>query len=94
MSQRRTAILAASGTSALFLIVYSVTNALAATRGDLGSFHLGWETSIPLVPAMILPYMSIDLLFFGAPFVCSTRREIGVFTRRVVAATLIAGLDR
>jgi membrane-associated phospholipid phosphatase len=91
MSQRRTAILAASGTSALFLIVYSVTNAMAATRGDLGSFHFGWETSIPLVPAMILPYMSIDLLFFGAPFVCSTRREIGVFTRRVVAATLIAG---
>ncbi len=41
---------------------------------------------------MILPYMSIDLFFIAAPFLCRTDEELRIFSRRVVAAILIAGL--
>ncbi len=41
---------------------------------------------------MILPYMSIDLFFVAAPFICRTDEELRVLSRRVIAAILIAGL--
>ena len=41
---------------------------------------------------MILPYMSIDLFFIAAPFLCRTEEELRIFSRRVMAAILIAGL--
>ena len=41
---------------------------------------------------MILPYMSIDLFFIAAPFLCRTEEELRIFSRRVIAAILIAGL--
>ena len=41
---------------------------------------------------MILPYMSIDLFFIAAPFLCRTQEELRIFSRRVIAAILIAGL--
>ncbi len=41
---------------------------------------------------MILPYMSIDLFFVAAPFLCRTDEELRIFSRRVIAAILIAGL--
>jgi hypothetical protein len=40
---------------------------------------------------MILPYMSIDLFFIAAPFLCRTEEELRTFSRRVIAAILIAG---
>jgi protein-tyrosine phosphatase len=45
---------------------------------------------IPYVPLLIVPYMSIDLFFFFAPFVCRDDRERRVFARRVVFAILLA----
>jgi protein-tyrosine phosphatase len=41
---------------------------------------------------MILPYMSIDLFFIAAPFLCRTDEELRTFSRRVVAAILVAAL--
>jgi protein-tyrosine phosphatase len=36
--------------------------------------------------------MSIDLFFIAAPFLCRTDEELRIFSRRVVAAILIAGV--
>src|SRR4029077_10404627 len=41
---------------------------------------------------MILPYMSSDLFCIAAPFLCRTDEELRVFSRRIMAAILIAGL--
>jgi len=41
---------------------------------------------------MILPYMSIDLFFIAAPFLCRTEEELRIFSRRVIAAIIIAGV--
>jgi len=44
------------------------------------------------VPFMILPYMSIDLFFVAAPFLCRTERELRIFAQRVTCAILVAGI--
>jgi protein-tyrosine phosphatase len=38
----------------------------------------------------MIPYMSIDLLFFAAAFLCRDEREMRIFARRVVFAILVA----
>jgi protein-tyrosine phosphatase len=40
---------------------------------------------------MIVPYMSIDLLFVAAPFLCRDDRELAAFSKRIAAAILIGG---
>ena len=81
-----------SGLSVLFLVVYSGCNWITGQRSHVGSFYFQWERGIPFVPFMILPYMSIDLFFIAAPFLCRTEQELRIFSRRVIAAILIAGL--
>src|SRR5262249_56874039 len=44
----------------------------------------------PYVPLLIVPYMSIDLFYFAAPFLCRDDRELRVLTRRVVFSILVA----
>jgi len=77
--------------SVLFLVVYSGTNWLASQRSDVGTWYYGWERFIPFVPLMVIPYMSIDLFFVTAPFLCSDRRELTTFARRICLAILVAG---
>jgi protein-tyrosine phosphatase len=40
---------------------------------------------------MIVPYMSIDLFYVAAPFLCSNREELGVFARRISFTIIVAG---
>src|SRR5438876_11291738 len=81
-----------AGLAVLFLVVCSGCNWITAQRGQSGSFYFQWERAIPFVPFMILPYMSIYLFFIAAPFLCRTDEELQIFSRRVVAAILIAGV--
>jgi len=89
---RLKAFTVSAGLSVLFLVVYSGCNWITGQRGQVASFYFQWERAIPFVPLMILPYMSIDLFFIAAPFLCRTDEELRIFSRRVVAAILIAGL--
>ena len=77
--------------SALFLAVYIACNWIAALRPHVGSYYFAWERRIPFVPAMILPYMSIDLFFVAAPFVAGSDRERRVLAQRITMAILVAG---
>ncbi len=94
---RRRLMLAAARTSVqlslLFLLIYGSTNWLAAHRSAsaVRAWYFGWEPNlIPYVPLLIVPYMSIDLLFFLAPFLCRDEREIRAFARRVTFSILVA----
>ena len=92
----RTGFLRAAGTSAalsvLFLVVYSGCNILTGWRSDVGTIAFAWERHIPFVPLMIAPYMSIDLFFVLAPFLCATDGERRRFARRITMAVLVAGV--
>ena len=87
---RPLALMTALLTSALFVVVYPLCNWYASIRGDVGEWYWDWEMHIPLVPFMIIPYMSIDLFFFAAPFLCTSRRELWALGWRLTAAILIA----
>lgn len=90
------AIIRAAGASALFFVVYGGCNAIAAHR-EMAGAHIrtlwfAWERHIPLVPAFVVPYMSADLFFVIAFFLCSNPRELQAHTKRICAATLLAGV--
>jgi predicted protein tyrosine phosphatase len=85
----RTAVLL----SVLFVVVYGGTNWFTAQRpaSAVGTWYFAWEPAvIPFVPLLIVPYMSIDLFFFAAPFLCRDEREMRVFARRVVFSIVVA----
>jgi len=88
----RKALLASVGLSILFLVVYSGCNWITARRPGVGTFYFEWEQWIPFVPFMILPYMSIDLFFVAAPFLCRTGKELSIFTKRIAVAIMVAGI--
>ncbi len=78
--------------SALFILVYGGCNWLTAQRSDVGSLFFEWERIIPFVPLMIIPYMSIDLFFIGAPFLCADSGERKLLARRIAFAIVVAGI--
>ncbi len=77
--------------SALFLVVYHACNWITAQRADVGTIYFEWERTIPFVPFFILPYMSEDLFFVAAPFLCKDESELRAFSRRIAMAILVAG---
>ena len=79
------------GLSALFLIVYGSCNWITARRANVGTFYFEWEHAIPFVPFFILPYMSIDLFFVVAPFLCRSDHELSILAKRIAAAIVVAG---
>jgi hypothetical protein len=89
---RLKAFITSAGLSILFLIIYGSCNWITSQRSDVGTLYFAWERAIPFVPFFILPYMSIDLFFVAAPFLCRTDHELRAFSRRVIAAILIAGI--
>jgi hypothetical protein len=86
------ALAASVGLSALFLLVYGWSNWFTSQRSDVGMLFFEWERLIPFVPLMIAPYMSIDLFFVAAPFLCRSDRELATFSKRIAAAILVAGI--
>jgi membrane-associated phospholipid phosphatase len=90
--RRGKALAVSAGLSLLFLIVYGTCNWITAWRANVGTFYFEWERSIPFVPFFILPYMSIDIFFVVAPFLCRTERELSIVARRIATAIIVAGV--
>jgi protein-tyrosine phosphatase len=79
--------------SLLFVLVYGSTNWFTAQRpdADVRTWYFAWErTVLPYLPLLIVPYMSIDLFFFMATFLCRDEREMRVLAQRVVFSILVA----
>jgi membrane-associated phospholipid phosphatase len=90
--KRSKALVVSAGLSILFLIVYGSCNWITSRRANVGTIYFEWEREIPFVPFLILPYMSIDLFFIVAPFLCRTDRELSIFAKRVATAIIVAGI--
>ena len=76
----------------MFLIVYGGCNWITAQRTDVGTIFFEWERHLPFVPLLIAPYLSIDLFFVVAPFLCRSERELWTFAKRIAAAIVVAGI--
>jgi len=87
----RAALTYACAQAAVFVLAYGGCLSFTASRGDVGRMYGEWELRVPLMPAMIVPYLSIYALFFAAFFVC--RRDLGelkLLSARLTASQLVA----
>ena len=79
--------------SILFLIVYGGCNWITVTSCECRHILLlAGKSRSRSCRFFILPYMSIDLFFVAAPFLCRTDRELSLFTKRTATAILVAGV--
>lgn len=56
-----------------FFLAYGAANAIAALTAPHPAPYMAWERAIPFLPAFILPYLSLDILF-AAAFLASPDR--------------------
>jgi len=77
--------------SVLFITVYGLTGWLTSLRTQVGTWAFEWERTLPFVPWLVVPYMSLDLFFVTAPFLCTDRMELRTLGRRLTVAILTAG---
>ena len=75
-----------------WIAVYVGADWLTGLRAERVRIHLDAELQIPFIPALILVYRSIDLMFPLAPFVLRTRAEIRALTATLAIVTGIAGV--
>ena len=75
----------------LFVTIYGTTNWLADSAAIKYRFYFSWELSLPLIPWMILPYNSLNLLT-AMPMFYLHPGELRRLGRALGLATLIAGV--
>jgi hypothetical protein len=82
----REATLWALAAGTFFILTYSAANWLGAQRSGVPSIVFAWERYIPFVAWTIIPYWSTDLVFAFSFFICSTRCEVQLHAKRLIAA--------
>jgi membrane-associated phospholipid phosphatase len=75
-----------------FLLVYGGCDAFTAQRTLRVRIHLDRELQFPFIPETVLVYMTIYLLFAGAPFILRQRREFLALALTLDAIILVAGI--
>lgn len=77
---------------ATFVIVYSGCNHFTHARGNVPTLMFDWERHIPFVKELVVPYWSLDAFFCGAFFLCSSRVELNLLTKRLIGVTILSGV--
>ena len=75
-----------------FELIYCGTDFLTARRRLRLKIHLELEELLPIIPAMVWVYMSLYLLFLGAPFILRTREYLRALAVTLATVTLCAGI--
>jgi membrane-associated phospholipid phosphatase len=75
-----------------FGLIYGGADRLTAERSFRVRVHLDEELKLPFVPEMVLVYMSIYLLFWSAPFILRTRRQLRALTIALATVTFCGGI--
>jgi membrane-associated phospholipid phosphatase len=80
------------GTAVWFALVYVGADALTGWHARRVRLHLSEELRLPFVPVMVLGYLSIYPLFWMAPFILRSRRQIAALCLALAAVTLGGGV--
>src|SRR5580658_5830778 len=79
-------VAAAIALPAVFWITYFGCAWITAQRAAASAPFWNWERNVPFVPAMIVPYLSLDLLLVGSIFLCGSRSELVGHVKRLMLA--------
>jgi hypothetical protein len=74
----------------LFFSSYNFSNWVASQRAHVPSIMFAWESSTPFLEWTIVPYWTSDFLYVLSILICTTRRELEIHGKRLVAAQLIS----
>jgi hypothetical protein len=86
------ALLLALPVTLWWVLVYHGADWLTGWRADRVRVHLDVELEMPFVPACVLTYLSLDLVFLMVPFVLRTRSEMRALAVCLAAITAAAGV--
>jgi membrane-associated phospholipid phosphatase len=86
------ALLLGAALTLWWILVYHGADWLTARYDWRVRIHLDIELGIPFVPAAVLLYLSINLLFGMAPFVLRSRREVDGLALTLAAVIVVAGV--
>ena len=75
-----------------FALCYPSANLLARQAASVRHLALPWETAIPFLPWMILPYMSSGLWFCLVFFMVRSQNQLRILSQRLLLATVLASL--
>jgi membrane-associated phospholipid phosphatase len=75
-----------------FVVIFGGGDFITAHRQSRLHFYLQSELAIPLIPSMVVVYMSIYWIFLPAPFVLRSRQEINALAIALAKVILIAGM--
>jgi membrane-associated phospholipid phosphatase len=75
-----------------WVLVYHGADWLTGLRAHRVRVHLEAERGMPFVPASILAYLSLNLVFLPAPFILRSRRELQALALCLAAETAVAGV--
>jgi PAP2 superfamily len=75
-----------------FAGVFAGGDFITAHRHTRLHLYLQSELAIPLVPAMVVAYMSIYLIFLPAPLILRSRRELNALAMALAKVIVIAGI--
>jgi protein-tyrosine phosphatase len=73
-----------------FFLSYWFSNWVSSHRTRVPSVMFDWEQQMPFIPWTIVPYWTSDLLYILSIFVCTTKREVNLHGRRLLAIQLIS----
>lgn len=71
-------------TGILFFLLYGVCGYITGLRADVPSLYLNFEQGMPFIPSLIIPYMLCDLVFVYVFFLCTSKEELKLLTKRMV----------
>jgi membrane-associated phospholipid phosphatase len=75
-----------------FTVVYGLCNHYASGQTELLNMYTGWELEIPLVPQMILVYLTLNILFVMVLFVLKTADSFRGLVFSILCTLGIAGV--
>jgi membrane-associated phospholipid phosphatase len=86
------ALLLALAQTLWWVLVYHGGDWLTGLRAHRVRVHLEAELAMPFVPPLILVYVTIGLVFFPAPFVLRSRRELRALALTLAVVTAVAAV--
>lgn len=78
--------------TAWFVVVYGGADWITAQRSLRIPVHTDWELALPFMPAWVVVYMSIYLVFLAAPLALPTVRQLRALALAECAVILVAGI--